>query len=88
MKENHRYESGPSINKLSQTSLLSRHHTLIALFLGGQWYPSRKERVSNAAIVFRTIAVVDFFGGPAVLEYYRIQWQPVNSISISGMLTH
>ena len=33
-----------------------------------------RERTSNDAIVFRTLAVVDFLGGPAVQVYYRGQW--------------
>ena len=32
-----------------------------------------RERTSNDAIVFRTLAVVDFLGGPAVQVYYRGQ---------------
>ena len=73
MRENHRYEKWPSVNKLSQTSFLSRYHTVIVLSLRSV-VSGMRERTSNDAIVFRTLAVVDFFGGLAVLVCYRGQW--------------
>ena len=34
----------------------------------------KSKRTSSYVVVFRTLAVVDFFGAPAVQVYYRGQW--------------